>query len=393
MNLEIEPADRAFRQEVRDFLSSHLTDELRLGQRRTTSMYPEPEVSIPWQRALQARGWLVPLWPKEWGGTGWTSLQRFIFETECAMAGAPLVHPMGVRLVGPVILRYGTDAQKREYLPRILSSDDYWCQGFSEPDAGSDLAALKLRARHDGNDYVLDGTKIWTTHAQHANRMFALVRTSNEGKRQQGISFLLIDMKSQGITVRPIATIGGDHDVNEVHFDGVRVPRANRIGEENAGWECAKYLLEFERGAGIFSPRLRSQFKRVGEAMTASTARGPLPEGLLRRFGEVSSDIDTFEWLELRTMAALAPGSTPGPVASVLKLRASRLKQAIGELGVDVLGLSSLRWRSAATGKAGTARNFAELLVPEYCNSRAFTIFGGAAEIQLGLIAKTVVGV
>lgn len=393
MNLDIEPADRAFRDEVRGFLDAHLSDELRLGQRRSTSLYPEPEVSVPWQRALQARGWLVPLWPKEWGGTGWTALQRFIFETECALAGAPLVHPMGVRLVGPVILRYGTDAQKREYLPRILSSEDYWCQGFSEPNAGSDLASLTLRARPDGNDYVLDGTKIWTTHAHHANRMFALVRTSNEGKRQQGISFLLIDMRSPGITVRPIATIGGDHDVNEVHFEGVRVPQANRVGEENAGWECAKYLLEFERGAGIFSPRLRSQFKRVAEAMTASNAKGPLPEGLQRRFGEVASDIDTFEWLELRTMADLAPGSAPGAVASVLKLRASRLKQLIGELGVDALGLSSLRWRSPATGKGGNSSDLAELLVPEYCNSRAFTIFGGAAEIQLGLIAKTFVGV
>ena len=387
MNLELSLADLAFQAEVRAFLAMNLTDAMRAGQGSTTSMYPEPDVSGPWQRALQARGWLVPLWPAAWGGTGWTALQRFIFETECALAGAPLVHPMGVRLVGPVILRFGTQAQKSRYLPRILSGDDYWCQGFSEPGAGSDLASLSLRARPDGDDYVLDGTKIWTTHAHHANRMFALVRTSTDGKRQKGISFLLIDMASPGITVRPIATIGGDHDVNEVHFEGVRVPQANRIGEENAGWECAKYLLEFERGAGIFSPRLRAQLKRVAGAMVSS-AGNSLPEGLQRRFGEVASDLDTFEWLEMRTMAALPPGGNPGPVSSILKLRASRLKQTIGELGVDALGTAGLRWRSPPS----YGSSLAATLVPEYCNSRAFTIFGGAAEIQLGLIGKTVLG-
>lgn len=387
MNLELSLADLAFQAEVRAFLAMNLTDAMRAGQGSTTSMYPEPDVSGPWQRALQARGWLVPLWPEAWGGTGWTALQRFIFETECALAGAPLVHPMGVRLVGPVILRFGTQAQKSRYLPRILSGDDYWCQGFSEPGAGSDLASLSLRARPDGDDYVLDGTKIWTTHAHHANRMFALVRTSTDGKRQKGISFLLIDMASPGITVRPIATIGGDHDVNEVHFEGVRVPQANRIGEENAGWECAKYLLEFERGAGIFSPRLRAQLKRVAGAMVSS-AGNSLPEGLQRRFGEVASDLDTFEWLEMRTLAALPPGGNPGPVSSILKLRASRLKQTIGELGVDALGAAGLRWRSPPS----YGSSLAATLVPEYCNSRAFTIFGGAAEIQLGLIGKTVLG-
>ena len=383
MNLELEPADRAFREEVRDFLAANLTAALRDGQRGTTSMYPEPEVSTPWQKSLQAKGWLVPLWPREWGGTGWSALQRFIFETECALAGAPLVHPMGVRLVGPVILRYGTEEQKRRYLPRILSSEDYWCQGFSEPNAGSDLASLSLSARPDGSDYVLDGTKIWTSYAHKANRMFALVRTSTEGKKQQGISFLLVDMNLPGISVRPISTIGGDHEVNEVHFDGVRVPQADRIGEENAGWDCAKYLLEFERGAGIFSPRLRSQLKRVAEALRVP---GAANDELLRRFGEVASDVDTFEWLELRTMGGLAPGANPGPVSSILKLRASRLKQAIGELGVEALGGDSLRWRSdPADGRNATAT-----LVPEYCNSRAYTIFGGAAEVQLGLIARTV---
>ncbi|GAD21161.1 acyl-CoA dehydrogenase family protein [Acidovorax sp. MR-S7] len=385
MDLELSPEDQKFRQEVREFLSTHLTDTLRVGQLRTTAMYPDPDVSGPWQHLLNQRGWLVPLWPVEWGGTGWTAFQRFIFETECALAGAPLVHPMGVRLVGPVLLKFGTDAQKREHLPRILSGQDYWCQGFSEPNAGSDLAALQLRADRDGEDYVLNGSKIWTTHAHFANRMFALVRTSNAGRRQDGISFLLIDMSLPGVGVRPIHTIGGDHDVNEVHFDNVRVPVSQRVGEENAGWEYAKYLLEFERGAGIFSPRLRSQLKRVASVLP-STGSG---DGLLHKaFGDLNADLDAFEWLEARSMASLAPGSSPGPVASVLKLRASRLKQAIGALGQRALGRSGLRWHSESPFSDATQpQNMS--LVPEYCNSRAFTIFGGAAEIQLGLIAKS----
>lgn len=384
MDLQLEPAELDFREEVRAFLAQNLTDSLKEGQRRTTAMYPEPDFSVPWQRVLQAQGWLVPLWPKEWGGTGWSPLQRFIFETECALAGAPLVHPMGTRLIGPLLLKHGTDSQRQRYLPRILSNEDYWCQGFSEPNAGSDLAALSTRADRVGDHYVLRGAKLWTTHAHHANRMFALVRTSSEGRKQEGITFLLVDMGLPGITVRPIHTIGGDHDVNEVHFDGVRVPVEDRVGEENAGWACAKYLLEFERGAGIFSPRLRSQLKRATAALDPESK----DEGLFRRFGEVASDLDTFEWLELRTLGALSPGSNPGPVSSVLKLRASRLKQSIAELGVEALGRDALRWRQDPSD----GRNAAGDLVPEYCNSRAFTIFGGAAEVQLGLIARDLLG-
>ncbi len=389
MNLDLSPEDQKFRAEVRSFIEEHLTDEMREGQNTTSSMYPEPEFSQPWQRALEKKGWLVPLWPTEWGGTGWTGLQRFIFENECALAGAPLVHPMGVRLVGPVIIRFGTEAQKAKFLPRILSSDDYWCQGFSEPGAGSDLASLALKAQSDGADYVLNGSKIWTTHAHHANWMFALVRTSSEGKRQDGISFLLVDMKSPGITVRPISTIGGDHDVNEVFFDNVKVPISNLIGEENSGWECAKYLLEFERGAGIFSPRMRSQFKRVAKAAEVS---GVSHYDFLARFGETASDLATFEWLELRSIAGLLPGQSPGPVASILKLKGSRLKQSIAQLGVEALGTASLRWRSP-TKLGGLPGQLADVLVPEYCNSRAYTIFGGASEIQLGLIAKNLLDV
>ena len=392
MNLVLDTEQTQFRNSVRTFLRQQLTEGLRLGQYRTASVYPEPEISSSWQQILQRQGWLVPLWPAEWGGTGWTPVQRFIFETECALAGAPLVHPMGVRLVGPVIIKFGTEEQKRHYLPRILSSQDYWCQGFSEPGAGSDLASLKLRAQHDGDYYVLNGSKIWTTHAQHAHRMFALVRTSTEGRRQDGISFLLIDMQSPGITVRPIQTIGGDQELNEVFFDNVRVPHADLVGEENRGWDCAKYLLEFERGAGIFSPRLRSQFKRVGNALREQINVGvPFAEELPARCGEVSADLDTFEMMELKVLGALSPGETPGPMSSVLKLRASRLKQIIAELGIDILGPESLRWQTETARNADDSRASPALL-QDFLNSRAFTIFGGASEVQLGILAKTLVG-
>lgn len=383
MNLFLDPSEQAFRAEVRAFIDRELTEQMRAGQAATTGSYPAPEIAIPWQRALDRQGWLVPLWPAQWGGTAWTGLQRFIFEDECARAGAPLVHPMGVRFVGPVIIRYGSEAQKRHYLPRIRASVDYWCQGFSEPNAGSDLASLSLRAVRDGDEYVLNGSKIWTTNAHHANWMFALVRTSVEEIRQAGISFLLIDMSTPGITVRPIRTIGGDHDVNEVFFDAVRVPCANRVGKEGEGWACAKYLLEFERGAGISSPRLRAQLRRTALAIEAC---GENRVELLARFGELCADLDAFEWLELRSLAPLSPGENPGPVSSILKLRSSRIKQAIAQLGVQALGQDALRWRPPQTDDPLLA--LARTVVPDYCNSRAYTIFGGTAEIQLGLIAR-----
>ncbi len=388
MNLELSPGEAQLQQDVRQFIAEHLTDAMRRGQAHTSSLYPAPEVFLPWQRALAKRGWLVPLWPIEWGGTGWTPVERFIFETECAQAGAPLVHPMGVRLVGPVLLRFGTDAQKAYFLPRIVASDDYWCQGFSEPEAGSDLASLRLRATPDGDDYVLTGSKLWTSYAHLANRMFALVRTGPPDSRHRGISFLLIDMDSPGITVRPIRTLGGEHEVNEVFFDSVRVPQSRRIGEENAGWACARYLLEFERGAGIFSPRLRSQLARVGNALEVLQARGRqvLDPGFVQRFGEVLADLDIFEMLELRTLGLVQPGQSPGTVSSMLKLQASRLRQSISELGVDALGLEALRWHG---DPASESDQLLSTLLPDYLNSRAFTIFGGAAEVQLGIIAKS----
>lgn len=391
MNFDLSKTDLEFRSTVRSFIAEHLTQNSIFGQRYTTEMYPEPEFSRPWLKLLAQQGWSVPLWPKEWGGTGWSPLQRFIFENECAQAGAPLVHPMGVRLVGPVILRYGTEEQKREFLPRIANGESYWCQGFSEPGAGSDLASLRLQAIRDGDDYVLNGSKIWTTHAHHADWMFALVRTSNEGKKQTGISFIVLEMNSPGITIRPIHTIGGDHDVNEVFFDNVRVPVRHRIGDEGKGWDCAKYLLEFERGAGIYSPRLRASFKRVGLMLQSLNNQEDLLNNqpqLLRKIGEVSIDLDTFEMLELQTMMSIETGGEIGDVSSILKLRASRLKQNIGELGVQIMGDQALRWESKERGGACEQVLLTQSVLGDYLNSRAYTIFGGASEIQLGIIAR-----
>jgi len=396
MDFHLSHADLEFRSSVREFLTKNLTETFVLGQRYTTEMYPEPEFSRPWLKLLAKRGWSVPLWPKEWGGTGWSPLQRFIFEHECAQAGAPLVHPMGVRLVGPVILRFGTEEQKKEFLPPISNGENYWCQGFSEPGAGSDLASLRLQAIKDGDDYVLNGSKIWTTHAHHADWMFALVRTSNEGKKQTGISFVILKMDSPGIKVRPVHTIGGDHDVNEVFFDDVRVPIRQRIGVEGQGWDCAKYLLEFERGAGIYSPRLRANFKRIGLLLKEMNKEQDLLKNhpqLLRKLGEVSADLDTFEMLELQTLTSIDAGGNIGDVSSILKLRASRLKQNIGELGVQLIGDQALVWGASLSGLNDQEEEniLSQTVLGDYLNSRAYTIFGGASEIQLSIIARSLV--
>jgi acyl-CoA dehydrogenase len=386
MDLSLSEEETTFREEVRAFLAENLTEDLCRDQRATSGLYPHPSVSRPWQRKLHARGWVAPLWPVEHGGTGWSPVERFIFEYECARAGAPLVHPMGPRLVGPLIIRFGTPAQRAHYLPRILSGEDYWCQGYSEPNAGSDLASLQTRAVLDDDCYVVNGSKIWTTHAHFANRMFMLVRTANTPRPHEGISFLLVDMDAPGIAVRPIVSMSGEHELNQVFFDNVRVPLGNRVGEENHGWTCAKYLLEFERGAGLFSARLRAALERLRAALAALATRGidaldsPLQSV---RFAEVAAELDVFEMLELRTVGRLAAGERPGPIASVLKLRASRLKQEIGKLAVDLLGNFGLELGPE------DSRDDLHVLVRDYMNGRANTIFGGAAEVQLGLIARS----
>ncbi len=397
---QLDATDHRFRDEVRGFIADHLTPELRRAQDLTASVYAEPDVSQPWHRALHARGWVAPNWPVEYGGTGWTTTQRYLFESEMSHAGAPMLHPQGLRLVGPVIMRFGTEEQKRRYLPRILSGEDYWCQGYSEPEAGSDLASLKTRAERDGDHYVVNGTKMWTTHAHHANRMFALVRTSQEPKRQDGISFLLIDMASPGISVRPIMTIGGDHEVNQVFLDDVRVPVANRVGGEGEGWGYGKFLLANERGSAIVSGRLRRALRRVKHlAETYVDGERPLRHdpAVAARLSEIEIDIDALEMMEMRVLTASQTEEKPGAsTSSILKLRVSQLHQAIAQLGLQVIGPDALVWEPQRPfyrlDHQGMLPEAALPAAARYLDTRAYTIFGGTAEIQHDIIARSVYG-
>jgi len=395
MDLSFTSAEREFQAEVRAFLDEKLTPDLRHAHALTPSVFSDPPVGNRWQRILYEKGWAAPLWPAEYGGTGWTLAQRYIWEVESALAGAPAVTPMGLRMVGPVIMKFGTQAQKDFYLPRILRAEDYWCQGYSEPGSGSDLASLKTRAVRDGDHYVVNGSKIWTTHAHHANRMFALVRTSEEPKKQDGISFILIDMKTPGISVRPIVTIGGDHETNQVFFDDVRVPVENRVGAEGQGWSYGKYLLEFERGGAMSSGRLRALLAHIGK-LAAIYGAGHDP-AIRLRFSQAEIDIDALEMTELRIMSSLQTGQNPGPVSSSLaKLRNSEIKQALTLLAVDVLGADALAWQSRRPlyelNEPPMIPEDALTALPEYLNSRAYTIFGGTSEVQRDIIAKAVIG-
>jgi acyl-CoA dehydrogenase len=396
MSPMLDADDLAFRDEVRAFLRERLTDDLVRATRLNTSVFSEPDVCLRWQQSLFERGWVAPAWPVEHGGAGWSLVRRWIFETELARAGAPPLSPLGLRMAGPVIMRFGTPEQRARWLPRMLSGEDVWCQGYSEPGSGSDLASLKTRAVRDGDAYVVDGTKIWTTHAHHADMMFALVRTgADSARRQDGISFLLIDMRTPGITVRPIRSASGDHEVNQVFFDDVRVPKAGLIGEENMGWTIAKYLLEFERGGAIAAARLRATLERV---VALADARGALDDAdLALAVSAVEVDVDALEATELRVMATMQVGQNPGGlVSSMLKLRWSELQQAITRLAVRALGADALAWETERpmhlnpppSGLDDEARP----VVAQYLNARAYTIFGGSSEIQREIVAREVLG-
>ena len=401
MNLAMTDEDLAFRDAVRALLREQLSPDLVRATRLNTSVFSDPGPNLRWHRILHARGWVAPAWPLEYGGTGWSLVKRWIFETECGRAGAPSLSPLGLRMAGPVIMRFGTPQQKAHYLPRILSGEDYWCQGYSEPGSGSDLASLRTRARRvreaDGSEaYRVDGSKIWTTHAQHANRMFALVRTGEEtARRQDGISFLLIDMKSPGITVRPIRSISGDHEVNQVFFDDVKVPIDARVGDEGEGWTIAKYLLEFERGGAIQAGRLRAALERV--LLLDNEGRLNSDPDLALALSMIELDIDALEATELRVMATMQVGQNPGSsTSSMAKLRWSEIHQSITRLGVRLLGDDALAWESLRPldeheSDAGLA-DVARPILSQYLNARAYTIFGGTSEIQREIIAREVLG-
>ena len=393
MNLQLTAEEATFRDEVRAFLQDNLPENLRQAGRLTTSVFTDKDYNIPWHKILHAKGWVAPAWPVEYGGTGWSEMQRYIFAAECARAGTPGLSPMGLKMVGPVIMRYGTPEQKAYYLPRILSGEDYWCQGYSEPGSGSDLASLQLRAVSDGDDYVLNGTKIWTTHAHFASRMFCLVRTGTEGKPQAGISFVLLDMDTPGITVKPIVTMAGDHEVNQVFFDNVRVPKSQRIGEENQGWTVAKYLLEFERGGGS-GAGLKVALERV-RAMAAAEGLSEDPD-FTAKVARMAIQVDAIEMAEHRVMTALSSGNNPGPASSMLKVQGTEAMQHIDELAVEASGAyGSVDQPEARTpgsnAKAiGPTRNL--VAMPRYLNNRASSIYGGSNEIQRDIMARLVLG-
>jgi len=397
MNIEFSDAEIAFRDEVRSFLNDKLPEEI--SSRIDGGIEMRREDFSRWHKILYEQGWVAPGWPKEYGGTGWTPIQRYIFDEECAAASAPRVMPFGVSMVGPVIYTFGNDAQKAHYLPRILSNEDWWCQGYSEPGSGSDLASLRTRAIRDGDDYVVNGQKTWTTTAHWADWIFCLVRTSTEGKQQEGISFLLIDMKTPGVTVRPIITMDGGHEVNDVFLEDVRVPAENLIGEENKGWTYAKFLLSHERAGIADVGRSKKQIARLKAIAAAEQSNGqPLAKD--KRFrdkmSELEIDLMAVEFTELRALSRESAGKPPGPEANLLKIRGTEVQQRITELALEAVGYyanpyvpDALRdgWNEEPIGP-----EYAASIAPRYFNWRKASIYGGSNEIQKSIIAKMVLG-
>lgn len=392
MDLDFSPDELAFRDSVRAFLAERLPTHIRQGAASSAGVFVEPEIGQQWNAVLNEQGWLNYQWPASAGGPGWSPAQRYIFEKECAIAGAPTLTVLSLKLLAPVLYTFGSQAQKDSYLPRILSGEDYWCQGFSEPGSGSDLASLKCRAERVGGQYVINGSKIWTTHAHHANRIFCLVRTSSEGKPQAGISFLLVDMDQPGVTVRPIISISGDHDVNEVFFDNATAPITDLVGEEGEGWKIAKFLLENERGGSCHAPMLLANL----DALSAAAEQQPDGFGgrmaqndqWKRRVAGIRLSLEALEIIELRILANLGKGRPPGPQTSLVKMLASGLRQEIDLLAVDLHGDAGLRL-DRTRGPPPQAMG-AQLAAARYLNSRAWTVFGGTNEIQANIIAKTV---
>lgn len=396
MDLTLSSEDLAFRQEVRDFLDEALTDDLKTAVAKTTTVFVEKDIALKWQAKLHAQGWLANFWPEEYGGPGWNAQQRYIFGQECARYGTPGLIPMGIRYVGPVIFTFGTQKQKDFFLPKILSGEHYWCQGYSEPGSGSDLASLKCKAERDGDEYVVNGSKIWTTHAHHADWIFCLVRTDNTGRKQQGISFLLIDMNTPGIKIDPIITMGLDHEVNQVFFDDVRVPVENLVGEENMGWEYAKFLLEFERGGGN-SGALKAGIKKLRNIASMQMKdnepliNDPTFAGELAK-AEIASM--AFEITEMQIQSQLKAGDRPGPESSVMNSVGTEISQRLSELAVEALDYYALPFKPIDLAEGSNewypGPDYAPPIMGTYLNRRAASIFGGSDEIQRDIIAKLV---
>ncbi len=379
-----------FRDTVRAFFDAHLTDELRAARRYMTSVYCDYEAGMAWQRVLLEQGWLVPSWPRRYGGTGWSLTERFIFDCESARAGPPPISPMGLGMLGPALLGHGTEAQKDYYLPRMQRGDDFWCQGYSEPQAGSDLAALECRAERDGDDYLVNGTKIWTTHAHYANRMFCLVRTGRFSRPQQGVTFLLIDLDTPGVSRHPIRFFSGDTEQCQVVFENVRVPQSNVVGKEHEGWAVTKYLLEFERGGKPAAPALLQAIVRLRDL----AARTGGDDQLARRIDALEVGVQALASIELRCLAEAERTGSPGASASMLKVQSTELSQAVSALAVEAAGAWGLAHQPQvieARGRMpGVGPEEALTVMPFYFNNRAATIYGGSNEIQRNIMAKQV---
>lgn len=390
MDLSFTPEEEAFRQEVRDFLKDNLPDEVRARVRAGEEM--GKDLSERWHKILYEKGWVAQNWPKAFGGAEWTPVQRHIFEEEAAMAHAPRQVPFGLAMLGPVLHKFGNKGQQDYYLPRILSGEDWWCQGYSEPGAGSDLASLKTRAVRDGDHYVLNGQKTWTTLGQHANKIFCLVRTNPNAKPQEGISFILVDLDTPGIEMRPIRLIEGDYEVNEVFFTDVRVPAENLVGEENMGWTIAKYLLTHERtniaGVGL-SYRALEDLKLLSKKVKRNGK--PLNQNPLfaARMAQVEIDLKAMEITNLRMLFQAQAQGAPGPETSILKIKGTVIRQTLNDLARRALGPSAAPFPSEdlegniAIAPADNAHNAAE-----YFNYRKLSIFGGSNEIQRNILSK-----
>ncbi len=386
MNIHPSEAEATFRHEVRAFVAAQLPDDIRT--RMAAGAPATKEDLLRWQAILQARGWLAPGWPVAHGGTGWSAMERFIFDEELAVGCAPKPFAPNFDLLGPVLVEYGTEAQQRTHLPRMLSNEDWWCQGFSEPGAGSDLAALKCRAARDGDSYVVSGTKLWTSYAHWCNWMFAMVRTSTEGKKQAGISFLLLRMDQPGVEVRPILTLGGIHAVNQVFIDDVRVPRVNLVGHEGQGWEIARFLLGHERviGAGIGpSGKLLKQLRQLG-AGTMRDGRPLMEHGRFAdRLATLEIQLMALRFTAYRILADQAAGKAPGPEVSVLKLKGAEVQQGLSEMLMEAAG--SHAYADPATLPSDAAGAPYAHLASLFLDRRKVSIYGGASEVQRNIIA------
>ena len=397
MDLNFTPQEEAFRAEVQAFLKAKLPERIatkvKAGQRLTRADQDE------WHAILNERGWLANHWPEAYGGPGWGAVEKFIFDTECALAGGPRIVPFGVNMLGPVLIKFGNEAQKKYWLPRILSGEDWWCQGYSEPGAGSDLASVKTTAVRQGDHYIVNGQKTWTTQGQHANMIFCLVRTDREAKAQSGISFLLVDMQSPGVELRPIRTLDGDKEVNEVFFTDVKVPVENLVGEENKGWTYAKYLLTYERTgiAGVgFCIAALAKLKVVAAKVMKNGQ--PLDQDPLfaARMAQVEIDLENMKTTNLRVIAAVAGGGVPGAESSMLKIRGTEIRQEILSLIRRAVGpyalpfIEEAQYEGYADEPLGPKE--AATAATNYFNYRKLSIFGGSNEIQKNIISKMILG-